>query len=94
VPGAINRPLYAQPSFSDHYDNIYGTVPAGILWTEASLQLTKQSSLKCFWSAFYLSNILLAEDRIQYALPDIGLRDPGNQKYVDQTFYCGVEIVR
>jgi hypothetical protein len=94
VPGATNRLLYAQPTRSQNRDTVDDVSPTGVLWAEAGLQLTEQASLKFAWSAIYVNNILMAEDRVRYYLPDMGFRDPGEQDYVQQLFFCGIEWVR
>jgi hypothetical protein len=94
VPGATNRLLYAQQTHSTHGDSRDEIVPTGVVWAETGLQLTKNSSVKLAWSAIFLENILLAEDRTRFFLPDMGLREPGTQSYFNYTLFCGVEMVR
>jgi hypothetical protein len=94
VPGALNRLLYAQPTHSENRDAFDELAPTGVLWAEAGLQITERTSLKFAWSAVYVDNVLLAEDRVRYFLPDMGLRDPGNQHYLQQFVFCGIEMVR
>lgn len=94
VPGATNRLLYAQPTNAVHaaaYDEL---APAGVLWFEAGFQLTKNSSLRMAWSTTYIENILLAQDRVRFYLPDMGLADPGTQHVSLQSFFCGIEMTR
>ena len=69
-------------------------MPAGVIWAEIGLQVTKNSALKLAWSALVLDNILLTEGRTRYSLPDMGLADPGNQNLVEQNVICGIEVVR
>ncbi len=94
VPGATNRLLYAQPTYSYHQATFAQVVPTVVSWAEASLQITKQTSFKVALSSIFMNNILMAQDRVRYYLPDMGFRDPGNQNFTQQTLYCGVEIVR
>lgn len=94
IPGAVNRLLYAQPTFSSHRESIDGVSPTGVLWAEAGLQITERSSLKFAWTATYVNDILMSQDRVRYFLPDMGFRDPGEQDYLQQFFYCGIEMVR
>ena len=93
VPGAINRLLYAQPTYSEHSFAFNRVSPTGVLWAEAGLHITEQTTLRFAWSAVYANNILLAQDRVRYYLPDMGFRDPGDQHYVQQLFFCGIEMV-
>lgn len=94
VPGATNRLLYAQPTYSIHRQSIDGVSPTGVLWAEAGLQITERSSLKFAWTASYVNDVIMSQDRVRYYLPDMGFRDPGEQDFFQQFFYCGVEIVR
>jgi hypothetical protein len=94
VPGALNRLLYAQPSYSQHRVAIADASPTGVLWAEASVQITPQTSFKFAWTAIYVNNILRAEDRVRYFLPDMGFRDVGEQDFMQQFFVCGIEVVR
>jgi hypothetical protein len=94
VPGALNRPLYARPAYSEHRAAIDGISPTGVLWAEASLQMTQHTSVKFAWTAAYVNNVLLAEDRVRYNLPDMGLVDVGEQDTFQQFFVCGIEMVR
>jgi hypothetical protein len=94
IPGATNRLLYAQPSYSENVASYNEVAPTGLLWAEAGLQLTENSSVKLAWSANYVYNVLLAEDRVRYFLPDMGLVDPDTQHYFLQYLYCGIEVVR
>jgi hypothetical protein len=94
VPGATNRLLYAQPTNSNFQDPRSGLVPAGVFWAETGLQLTQNSALKFSWSALFLDNIFLSDNRTRYFLPDMGLTDPGNQNLFVHNFFCGIEIIR
>jgi hypothetical protein len=42
----------------------------------------------------FIDNILLSDNRVAYVLPDMGFRDPGDQKLLIQNLYCGIEYVR
>jgi hypothetical protein len=94
VPGATNRLLYAQPTNTNYQVPMSGLAPAGVFWAEAGLQLTKHSALKLAWSALFLDNIFLSDNRTRYFLPDMGLADPGNQNLFEQYVVCGIEVVR
>ena len=94
VPGATNRLLYAQPTYSEHQAAFAQVSPAAVYWAEASLQITEQTSFKVAVSTVFVNNVLLAEERVRFYLPDMGFRDPGDQNYAQQTFYCGIEMIR
>jgi hypothetical protein len=94
VPGANNRLLYAQPTYSTHRQSIDGVSPTGVLWAEAGLQITERSSLKFAWTATYVNDILMSQNRVRYYLPDMGFQDPGEQDFFQQFFFCGFEVLR
>jgi len=93
IPGALNRPLLAQPTSISHGESHHVLSPSGEIWAEAGLRLTEAVSLKFAWTAIFVDNILLTDDRIVYQLPDPGLRDPGRQDYLQQYFLCGIEVL-
>lgn len=93
VPGADNRLLYAQPTFSAHRASFDGVSPTGVLWAEAALQITEGSSLKFAWTATYVNDVIMSQDRVRYFLPDMGFREPGEQDFFQHFFYCGIEVV-
>jgi hypothetical protein len=41
-----------------------------------------------------VNNILVTQDRVRFYLPDMGFRDPGEQDYFQQFFFCGFEVLR
>jgi hypothetical protein len=94
IPGAVNRPLYAQPTYSENAATSDEFTPAGMLWAEAGLQITKNSTIRVAWSGIFVDNVALSQDRVRYYLPDMGFRDPGNQHFIQQLFFCGIEVVR
>jgi hypothetical protein len=94
TPGATNRLLYASPTLSQHAETYDELVPTGLFWAEAGLQVTQTTSVKLAWSATYLYNVLLAEGRTRYYLPDMGLVDPAEQHLFVHYLFCGIEVVR
>jgi hypothetical protein len=94
VPGAVNRLLYAQPTHVENRGAVDDISPTGVFWAEAGLQVTERTSVRFAWSGVYVNNILLAEDRVRYYLPSMGFRTTGEQDFLQQFFYCGVEMTR
>jgi hypothetical protein len=94
VPGAINRFLYAQPTYFTHTESSDRFSPSGELAAETSLQVTKSIAIRLVWSGIVIDNVLLPDDRVRYFLPNMGLLDPGNQRLFVQNIFCGIEVVR
>jgi hypothetical protein len=93
TPGATNRLLYAQPTYSENFETSSEFTPTGMLWAEAGLQITKKATLRVAWSGIFADNVYLAQDRVRYYLPDMGFQDAGNQRFIQQLFFCGIEVV-
>jgi hypothetical protein len=94
VPGAINRPLFAQPTESSHHDSHDEFSPNGELRVELNLRITESTTFAINWSGIAVENALIAEDRTRFYLPDMGLVDPGSQQLLVHHFFCGIELVR
>jgi hypothetical protein len=94
VPGATNRLLNAQPSYSSHRYSHDEFSPNGELRAEANLQITETVAFAINWSGIAINNALLADDRVRFYLPDMGFRDPGDQRLIVHHFFCGIEVVR
>lgn len=91
IPGALNRPLYAQPIYIGHYQPASPFTPSGELVAETTWQLTDGMILRLYWSGVVVENMLFTDDRVDYRLPDLGLREPGNQRLFVQNIFCGLE---
>lgn len=94
VPGALNRPRFAQPSTSSNRYSHDELSPNGELRAEANLRITEHVTFAINWSGIAVDNALQAEDRVRYYLPDMGIVDPGNQRLLVHHFFCGIEMVR
>ena len=94
IPGTLNRPVFAQPVYSQHSESHHDFSPGGELRAETSYHFSESLSLKLAWSAILFDNVLLADNRTVYFLPDLGLQDPGNQQLIVQDLYCGIEYLR
>jgi hypothetical protein len=88
---AVNRvftPVFSQQSVS-HSD----FSPGSELRAEACYSLTDALSLLVARSTLFFYNILLAENRTKYVLPNFGVTDPADQHLLTQDLCCGVEYV-
>ena len=93
VPGAINRPLYAQPTYSTYSKALNGFSPLGELRLQASYYLTQNFALKAGYTGMYVGNIRRASTSVKYALPDMGFRNSGSQDLISNGVDMGVEFV-
>lgn len=94
IPGARNRPLYSEPSSYSYYDSASRFSPSGELLAETTWQLTDALALRLWWSGLVVENVVFTDDRVVDALPNFGLRDPGNQRLFVHNLFCGLEYVR
>ena len=93
VPGAINRPLYAQPTYSSHGLTFNQFSPVGELRLEAAYYLTQAFALKAGYTGMYVGNIKRAATSVRYFLPDMGYRNSGNQELISNGVDLGIEFV-
>ncbi len=93
IPGAINRPLFAQPVSSQQFESHHEFSPGAEIRAETRYSVTDSLSLQLAWSAVFFDNVLLADDRTTYLLPNFGLNDPGDQHHLTEDIYCGIEYV-
>jgi hypothetical protein len=94
IPGALNRPAFAQPTYFSHHVDHNTLSPSGELRAQASVQITSSISAKAAWARAIVLNTVTSNDRIDYQLPDLGIADTGNQNFYFGTMFCGVEMVR
>jgi hypothetical protein len=94
IPGALNRPLYAQPAYTSHVENHHDFSPGGEIRVQTTYRFTDSIVLHIAWSELYLDNVLLSDNRVNFYLPSMGLLDPGDQQFLTQNLYCGIEYVR
>jgi hypothetical protein len=93
IPGALNRPLFLQPTFS-HYSLFKNDFsPMGELRVEATYYLTQNFSLKLGYNGMYVGNVRRAADSIRYFLPDMGFEDRGTQNLLVNGASFGIEFV-
>jgi hypothetical protein len=93
VPGALNRLLYAQPTYSQHGLTRDDFSPVGELRLEAAYYLTQAFALKAGYTGMYVGNIRRASTSVRYYLPDMGYRDSGTQELISNGVDLGIEFV-
>jgi Putative beta barrel porin-7 (BBP7) len=93
IPGALNRPIYAQPTFSHHTLAGDDFSPLGDLRLETAYYLTQNFSLKLGYEGMYVGNIRRAATSVKYFLPDMGYVDAGSQNLLVNGVNFGVEFV-
>jgi hypothetical protein len=93
IPGALNRLLYAQPTYSHHELMLDDFSPLGELRVEAAYYLTQNISLKLGYNGMYVGNIRRAATSVKYALPDLGFQDSGTQNLLVNGATFGIEFV-
>lgn len=93
IPGATNRPLYAQPTYFTHGLQRQDFSPVAELRVQMAYNVTQAVSLKAAYNATYVGNIRRAAQSVRYFLPDMGYRDAGNQNILINGLSFGVEFV-
>jgi hypothetical protein len=93
VPGATNRLLYAQPTYSAHGLSFDQFSPVGELRLEAAYYLTQAFALKAGYTGTYVGNIKRAATSVRYYLPDMGYKNSGNQELISNGVDLGIEFV-
>jgi hypothetical protein len=93
VPGATNRLLYAQPTYSQHGLTFNQFSPVGELRFETAYYLTQAFALKAGYTGMYVGNIKRAATSVRYYLPDMGYRNSGNQELISNGVDLGIEFV-
>lgn len=93
VPGATNRLLYAQPTYSKHGLSFGQFSPVGELRLEAAYYVTQAFALKAGYTGMYVGNIKRAATSVRYYLPDMGYRNSGNQELISNGVDLGIEFV-
>lgn len=93
IPGATNRLLYGQPTYSNHGLQREEFSPVGELRLEAAYYLTQAFALKAGYTGMYVGNIRRAATSVRYYLPDMGYRDSGTQNLISNGVDFGIEFV-
>ncbi len=93
IPGALNRPLFARPTYFAHGLREQEFSPVGELRVKAKYQLTQAFSLNFGYTGSAMANIRRAAPSVKYALPDMGYVDAGTQTMLSNGFDMGIEFV-
>ena len=93
VPGAVNRPIHAQPTYSAYGLQRNTFSPIGELRLESAYYLTQNVALKVGYTGMYVGNIRRAATSVKYFLPDMGFRDSGTQNLITNGVDVGIEFV-
>jgi hypothetical protein len=93
VPGALNRLLYAQPTYSHYGKQLHNFSPMGELRLQTAYYLTQNFALKAGYTGMYVGNIRRASTSVRYFLPDMGFRNSGTQNFISNGVDLGVEFV-
>jgi hypothetical protein len=93
IPGALNRPLYAQPTASAHgrHDNDFS--PMAEIRAEASYQITTSISAKLGYNAIFIDNIHRAASEVRWRAPDWGFVGQESQEIFINGVNFGFDVV-
>ncbi len=91
-PGAANRPVYFNPTVFTHGRQEQAFSPVVEMRVSTSYQLTKAFSLQLGWTGIFADNIRRAAPHVQYSLPNMGLRDAGDQEVFINGLTFGCEL--
>jgi hypothetical protein len=94
VEGDVNNLLYVGRTQFRYYEHTDRFSRSGEIVAEVEYRVTDSAALRFAWTGVVVDNVMFAEDRLEYRLPDMGLRDPGNERLFVQNFYCGFEFLR
>jgi Putative beta barrel porin-7 (BBP7) len=98
IPGALNRPLFAQPVATDQLESHPDFSPGAEIRAETRYSITDALSLHLAWSGLFFENMLMPNKipdlRTTFFSPDFILEDANNQRLFTQDLYCGIEYLR
>ena len=93
IPGALNRPLFAQPTWVARGLQQEDFSPVGELRLQTSYYLTQSVALNLGYTGMFVGNIRRAAPTVQYSLPEPGYREAGTQDLIVNGVDMGIEIV-
>jgi hypothetical protein len=93
LPGAINRPISAQPTAIAYgrQDNEFS--PAAEMRAEGRYQITSAFALRLGYTGIFVDNISRSSQMVRYFLPDLGILEGGNQHIFVNGVDAGIEAV-
>lgn len=92
-PGAVNRPIFAQPhavSYARQQNNFSPTVE---LRAEASYQITRALSARVGYTGIFVDNITRASQTVNWFIPDLGILRGGEQEIYINGLDFGFDVV-
>lgn len=92
IPGATNRPLYAQPTYSSHGLALQDFSPVAELRVEMAYRFSQSVALTAAYNGMFVGNVRRAAKSVRYSLPDMGFLDSGTQDVVINGLSFGVEF--
>jgi len=92
IPGATNRPLYAQPTYFNHSLARQDFSPVAELRVEMAYHITQSVALKAAYNGMFVGNIRRAANSVRYNLPDMGYLDAGSQDLLVNGLSFGAEF--
>jgi len=92
IPGATNRLLYGQPTYSTYGLQKQEFSPVGELRVEMAYHVTKSVALKAAYNGTYVGNVRRAAQSVRYYLPDMGYHEGGTQDVLINGLSFGAEF--
>jgi Putative beta barrel porin-7 (BBP7) len=93
IPGATNRLLFGQPTYSTYGLQRHAFSPVGELRVDAAYYVTQSVALTFGYTGMYVGHVRRAAPSVRYYLPDMGYREAGTQDLLVNGFNFGVEFV-
>ena len=93
VPGGINRPASAQPHAVSYGRQKDDFAPLGELRLETSYRVTRNIAARLGYTATYISNITRASQSVRWYLPDLGIRNEGQQDIFINGANFGFDVI-
>ena len=92
APGALNKPLLAQPTYSAYGRQENTFSPVVEFRADLKYQVTRSLALTAGYSAMFVDNISRSSQLVDYVLPDIGLLEGGQQDVFINGLNFGTEL--
>ncbi|MEM6329080.1 MAG: BBP7 family outer membrane beta-barrel protein [Planctomycetota bacterium] len=92
APGALNRPLIAQPTFGSSGKQEETFSPVVEFRADLKYQVTRSISLNLGYNAMFIDNISRSSQLVDYVLPDPGILQGGKQDAFVNGVNFGVEF--
>jgi len=92
APGALNRPLLLQPTYSTYGRQENTFSPVVEFRADVKYQLTRSMALQMGYTALFIDNISRASQLVEYNLPNMGLGQGGEQEVFINGLNFGIEM--